>query len=276
MRARRSSNPSCESFFASKCLKEKFESEPVRSLATKQRTLSRGGSRGFKTLPSVEKTIGEEAELSATLGPRKPSSKQLEKQHTTLQEMQRQRSASRVNPVAKVESKGDVSTGTGQLPRTRTSTVRRTPELLLRPHCEMCGANECLRPTLDERCHCAACIGLKDGECESPRMKARIANKPSCETFYASKFLKHPASSTKSKLPARRNSGESNRGNKITALEDECGSPRHSPSSRLNASSTIKPILLPILSKSRGRRDTVGDAQMPKKLKTSGEVTLEA
>ncbi|KAF4640656.1 hypothetical protein TGRH88_045820 [Toxoplasma gondii] len=80
-------------------------------------------------------------------------------------------------------------------------------------------------------------------------MKARIANKPSCQSFYASKFLKHPAGSTKSKVPARRNSGESNRGNNITTLEDECCSPRHSPSSRLNASSTIKPMLLPILRK---------------------------
>lgn len=93
-------------------------------------------------------------------------------------------------PNTAVESRGRVTSSDSRSRSRRDPSIESAPELP-RPHCDMCGAKECLRPWLDDRCHCDACLGIEKGDCDSPRMRSRRAAKPSCESFYASKCLKH-------------------------------------------------------------------------------------
>ncbi|PFH35150.1 hypothetical protein BESB_060370 [Besnoitia besnoiti] len=116
----------------------------------------------------------------------------------TVEFLTRQHSGSCGTPKAQGSAAKRASSQRSQRSRMRSQSrgSKRDPGMeslpeLPRPHCEMCGAAECLRPWLDDRCHCKACLGLQKGECESPRMKARRASQPSCESFYASKCMKH-------------------------------------------------------------------------------------
>ncbi|PHJ17963.1 hypothetical protein CSUI_008217 [Cystoisospora suis] len=185
MRARRASKPSCESFYASKCLKHEFE-----RAASRQKTVKRES-------PVIEENTTA-AKQQDSLGAKQQASMTIKKQSTP--------SSMKTSTLhIPIESRGRVASSHERSKSRRDPSIESAPELP-RPHCDMCGAAECLRPWLDDRCHCDACLGIEKGDCDSPRMSARRAAKPSCESFYASKCLKHTfevSTPTKSHQPVK-------------------------------------------------------------------------
>ncbi|PFH35151.1 hypothetical protein BESB_060380 [Besnoitia besnoiti] len=231
MRARKASNPTCESFYASKCLKQQFhraEATAAEPLEKSRNALSRAGTQKTDLLLTSSLTkisTGEGLDSAATLG--KQDLKTLET-HQGTADLKKQQSAQSLRR-EKTETESDVEASA----RSRSNRRSQKPvELLFRPHCKTCGVDECLRPELDDRCHCHACVGLRDGECDSPRMKTRRASQPSCEGFYASKCLQHEAtkkSRTKSSSRLAKNPSVELLERVRFAVTDACEVEQHAP-----------------------------------------------